>query len=151
MPALFKKYPHLSAYIIGLAVLVLGFIIIYTQIILREVGALGLTITPAIRLQTTLDNIGSGMFIFLTLVLGLGFTLAMIVAARIARLVRILPNWVHALAGFAAVLLILQILQIWRGINLIPAARELPDMLMLGGAGALSGYIYRALIERNRP
>ncbi|MBE8191817.1 MAG: hypothetical protein HAW65_04755 [Alphaproteobacteria bacterium] len=150
---IFTHRPRLAAYIIGLLILIASFTTIYTQIILGEIVNMGLAVPPTLRFTASAANFAS-MFVLWGAILAIAFTASMIIAARIARAIGILPIWVHAVSGWAGIAATLFLME-WGGeavlgVNIIVASRGLDGFIALSLAGLPAGYIYRALIERYR-
>ena len=78
----------------------------------------------------------------------IGFLIAMIVGHFIAKLVKILPDMVFALAGFAAMAVTLLSMKAVFQITAIGAAREWEGFLSLCVVGALAGYAFSAAKTR---
>ena len=74
---------------------------VQTQFNLGHLLALGIDVPFSTRISTTLHDIVSLQPLF-GVIFGIGFLIAMIVGHFIAKLVKILPDMVFALAGFAA-------------------------------------------------
>jgi hypothetical protein len=72
----------------------------------------------------------------------------MIVGSYIAGWVKILPDVVFALAGFAAMAVTLFALKAAFQLTAIGAAREWDGFLSLCVVGALSGYAFSAIVTR---
>ena len=81
-------------------------------------------------------------------IFGTGFLIAMIVGHFIAKWVKVLPDVVFALAGFAAIAVTLLALNAAFNITAIGAAREWDGFLSLCLCGALSGYAFSLARQR---
>lgn len=131
------------------AMLVLNIIgvVVSTQFNLGHLLALGVEVGFATRIQTTLFDILSMQPLF-GAIFGTGFFIAMIVGHFIAKWVKILPDLVFALAGFAAMAVTLMALKAAFNITAIGAAREWDGFLSLCLVGALSGYVFSLARQR---
>lgn len=124
---------------------------VQTQFNLGHLLALGIDVPFSTRLATTLQDIVSLQPLF-GLIFGSGFLIAMITGHFIARWVKILPDLVFVLSGFAAMSVTLFALKAAFDITAIGAAREWDGFLSLCLVGALSGYAFSVLRARlNRP
>lgn len=131
------------------AMLVLNIIgvVVSTQFNLGHLLALGVEVGFATRIQTTLFDILSMQPLF-GAIFGTGFFIAMIVGHFIAKWVKILPDLVFALAGFAAMAVTLMALKAAFNITAIGAAREWDGFLSLCLVSALSGYVFSLARQR---
>ena len=114
---------------------------VQTQFNLGHLLALGIDVPFSTRISTTLHDIVSLQPLFGT-IFGIGFLIAMIVGHVLAKLVKILPDLVFALAGFAAMGITLLALKAAVQITAIGAAREWDGFLSLCVVGALAGYAF---------
>ena len=89
-------------FLVGLLVLNIIGVIVSTQFNLGHLLALGVEVSFATRIQTTLFDIASMQPLF-GAIFGTGFLIAMVVGHFIAKWVKVLPDLVFALAGFAAI------------------------------------------------
>ena len=114
---------------------------VQTQFNLGHLLALGIDVPFSTRISTTLHDIVSLQPLF-GVIFGIGFLIAMIVGHFIAKLVKILPDMVFALAGFAAMAATLLSMKSVFQITAIGAAREWDGFLSLCVVGALAGYAF---------
>lgn len=114
---------------------------VQTQFNLGHLLALGIDVPFSTRLSTTVHDIVYLQPLFGS-IFGIGFLIAMIVGHVIAKLVKILPDLVFALAGFAAMAVTLFALKAAFQITAIGAAREWDGFLSLCVVGALAGYSF---------
>lgn len=114
---------------------------VQTQFNLGHLLALGIDVPFSTRISTTLHDIVSLQPLFGT-IFGIGFLIAMIVGHVLAKLVKILPDLVFALAGFAAMGVTLLALKAAFQLTAIGAAREWDGFLSLCVVGALAGYAF---------
>lgn len=114
---------------------------VQTQFNLGHLLALGIDVPFSTRISTTLHDIVSLQPLF-GVIFGLGFLIAMVVGHFIAKLVKILPDMVFALAGFAAMAVTLLSMKAVFQITAIGAAREWDGFLSLCVVGALAGYAF---------
>lgn len=134
-------------FLAGLLVLNIIGVIVSTQFNLGHLLALGVEVSFATRVQTTLFDIASMQPLF-GVIFGVGFLIAMIVGHFIAKWVKILPDLVFGLAGFAAVAVTLLALKAAFNLTAIGAAREWDGFLSLALVGALSGYAFSLTRQR---
>ncbi|MGB1405914.1 MAG: hypothetical protein ACPG8C_01850 [Parvibaculales bacterium] len=114
---------------------------VQTQFNLGHLLALGIDVPFSTRISTTLHDIVSLQPLF-GVIFGIGFLIAMIVGHFIAKLVKILPDMVFALAGFAAMAVTLLAMKAVFQLTAIGAAREWEGFLSLCVVGALAGYAF---------
>ena len=114
---------------------------VQTQFNLGNLLALGIDVPFSTRISTTLHDIVSLQPLF-GVIFGIGFLIAMTVGHFIAKLVKILPDMVFALAGFAAMAVTLLSMKAVFQITAIGAAREWEGFLSLCVVGALAGYAF---------
>lgn len=134
-------------FLAGLLVLNIIGVIVSTQFNLGHLLALGVEVPFATRVSTTLFDLASMQPLF-GMIFGTGFLIAMLVGHFIARWVKILPDLVFALAGFAAICVTLMALTAAFQITAIGAAREWDGFLSLGLVGALAGYAFSLVRTR---
>ena len=120
---------------------------VQTQFNLGHLLALGVDVPFSLRLTTTGHDIITMQPLFGS-IFGLGFLIAMIVGHFIAALVKILPDVVYALDGFAAMAVSLFALKAAFQITAIGAAREWDGFLSLCIVGALAGYAFSITATR---
>ncbi len=135
------------SFLVGWLILSFLGIAVSTQFVLAQLTGLGVEIPFGLRVSTTLHDMGSMLPLFGS-IMGLGFLIAMPVATLIARWVKILPELVYALAGFAAVAVILISMKLVFQLTAIAAARETSGFIALCLVGALAGYVYQQLSRR---
>ncbi|MDG1692094.1 MAG: hypothetical protein P8I95_07970 [Alphaproteobacteria bacterium] len=134
-------------FLAGLLVLNIIGAVVSTQYNLGHLLALGVDISFGTRLSTTFHDIYKMQPLF-GVIFGVGFSIAMVVATVIAKWVKILPNLVFAIAGFASMLVTLVSLTAAFQITAIGAAREWDGFISLCLVGALAGYAYCAVCAR---
>ncbi|MCH1569368.1 MAG: hypothetical protein L7U47_08145 [Alphaproteobacteria bacterium] len=120
---------------------------VQTQFNIGHLLALGIEVPFSKRLTTTLQDIVYLQPLF-GIIFGIGFLAAMIVGSYIAGWVKILPDLVFALAGFAAMGATLFSLKAAFLLTPIGAAREWDGFLSLCVVGALSGYAFSIVAAR---
>ncbi len=128
-------------FLAGLLVLNIIGAAVSTQFNLGHLLALGVDIPFGTRLSTTFHDIYKMQPLF-GVIFGVGFFIAMIVGTLIAKWVKILPNLVFAIAGFASMLVTLVSLTAAFQITAIGAAREWDGFISLCLVGTLAGYTY---------
>lgn len=138
---------HVLGFIAALLVLNIIGVIVSTQFNLSHLLALGIDVPFSVRLTTTLHDIVYMQPLF-GVIFGVGLLIAMIVGHFIAKLVKILPDLVFALAGFAAIAVTLLALKAAFQITAIGASREWDGFLSLCLVGALAGYAYSTASAR---
>ena len=120
---------------------------VQTQFNIGHLSALGIDVPFSIRLSTTLHDLAVMQPLFGG-IFGTGLLIAMIAGHYIARMVKILPDLVFALAGFAAIFVTLSALKAAFQITAIGAAREWDGFLSLCLVGALSGYVFSLTVTK---
>lgn len=122
-------------------------VIVSTQFNLGHLLALGVDVPFATRLSTTLFDLISMQPLFGS-IFGLGLLIALLVGNLITKWIKILPDLVFALAGFASVAVTLTALKAAFQITAIGAARQWDGFLSLALAGALAGYVFSLVRTR---
>ena len=142
--------PNLAQFLAFLTALIVLNVIgaaVQTQFNLGHLLALGIDVPFSTRLSTTLHDIVFLQPLF-GVIFGFGFLIAMIVGHFIAKLVKILPDMVFALAGFAAMAVTLLSMKAVFQVTAIGAAREWDGFLGLCIVGALAGYAFSVATTR---
>lgn len=134
-------------FLVGLLVLNIIGVIVSTQFNLGHLLALGVEVSFATRIQTTLFDIASMQPLF-GVIFGTGFLIAMIVGHFISKWLKVLPDLVLSVAGCAAMVVTLLALKAAYNITAIGAAREWDGFLSLALVGALSGYAFSLARQR---
>ncbi len=134
-------------FLAGLLVLNIIGAVVSTQFNLGHLLALGVDIPFGMRLSTTFHDVYKMQPLF-GVIFGVGFFIAMMVGHLIAKWVKILPNLVFAIAGFASMLVTLVSLTAAFQITAIGAAREWDGFISLCLVGALAGYAYALVSTR---
>jgi hypothetical protein len=131
----------------GLLVLNIIGAVVSTQFNLGHLLALGVDISFGTRLSTTFHDVIKMQPLF-GVIFGVGFFIAMVVGHFIAKWVKILPNLVFAISGFASMLVTRVSLTAAFQITAIGAAREWDGFISLCLVGALAGYTYSVVRTR---
>ena len=147
MSRFLPRRAQLLGFLVALLVLNIIGVIISTQFNLGHLLRIGVEVPFSLRLSTTLHDIVSMQPLFGS-IFGIGLLIAMVVATLIAKWVKILPDVVFALAGFACVVVTLTALKAAFQITAIGAAREWDGFLSLCLVGALAGYAYSVATAR---
>lgn len=122
--------------------------IIQTQFNLAAITGLGAPVPPALRLQTTLQDL-AGFAPVLAAVVGAGFLVALPLAAWLVRRLRrrALP---YTLAGAAAVAAAILLMNALLPVTAIAATRSVAGFLALSACGALGGLTFSRLAPQRR-
>jgi hypothetical protein len=118
-----------------------------TQSVMASLKGMGVSVSLADRLGTTLADL-SGMFALFMPLLAIALLLGFLVAAGI---IRWQPGWRsfgYPLAGFLAVLVMHLLVQSTTGIHPIPATRSMLGLVLQGLAGAAGGYVFHLVKAR---
>ena len=140
-----KTSPWLAAvlaYILSTALLTVLLSIAAAQFALGALIQIGVAIPFAVRLETTLHDIAN-MWPMLAPIFGTGLLVSLVVASLIARWVKVLPDLVFALAGFAAVATTIFAMEMALQLSGIVATRNLDGVIVFSLIGGLSAYAYR--------
>ncbi len=132
---------RLFAWLVAVLVTAVLGSLIQTQLNLAALEQLGLPIEPAVRWQTSLDDLIGFAPTWAALV-ALAFLIAFPVAAG---LMLWLPRWRRALLVLAGAVAIGSVLLAMRwslGLTAIAAARSLTGSILLLGSGAVGGWVY---------
>ena len=121
-----------------------------TQFALGALIDIGVDISFATRLQTTIHDLQS-MSPLVGIIFSLGLLIAFTVGNYISRLVGIVPAVVFALAGFASIAVTTKGLNSVLDITVIVATRQWDGYLAFCLIGALSGYVFQRLSARFSP
>ncbi len=140
---------HFFGFIVAWLVLSQLGIIISTQFVMASLVNMGVEVPFSMRLDTTWHDMVSMMPLF-SIIFGTGFLIAMLVGTVLTRWIKILPELVYTLAGFAAVGTTLWSIKTAFQITPIAAARSLTGIIALCLAGAVAGYIYQRMTNRPR-
>ena len=120
--------------------------IIQTQFNVAAITALGVPVPPAVRLQTTLQDL-VGFAPMLAAIAGAGFLVALPVAAWLARHLQ-RRTLLYTLAGATAVATAILLMNALLPITVIGATRSLAGLLALAACGALGGWTFSGLVPR---
>ncbi len=129
------------AFVVGVAIAGLLGTVLSTQFVLAELASLQVNVPMSDRIDTTTHDLLSMGPIY-TVVIGIGFLVAFVVARLLLPIIRIPRPLAFGLAGFAAVTVSIWAMSLIFGTMLIPAAREMTGYITLGAAGALGGMFY---------
>ncbi|MFU8896105.1 MAG: hypothetical protein ACNA8J_06935 [Gammaproteobacteria bacterium] len=121
--------------------------IIQTQFNLAAITALGVPVPPALRLQTTLQDL-VGFAPMLAAIAGAGLLVALPVAAWLARHLQ-RRTLLYALAGATAIATAILLMNALLPITAIGATRSLAGFLALAACGALGGWTFSRLAPRH--
>lgn len=124
--------------------------ILSTQMILANVQAMGLEVSPGVRMATTLQDI-LGMTSSYLLLITVAFILALPVAGWLAKRLPARSALLFASAGFVAIAALHVALQSALGIQAIAVTRTIPGLLGQCLAGAAGGWCYYLLRQRFSP
>lgn len=122
--------------------------VIQTQFNLAAIARLGAPVPPALRLQTTLQDL-AGFAPVLAAVVGAGFMVALPVAAWLVRRLR-RRALLYTLAGAAAVATAILLMNALLPITAIAATRSVAGFLALSACGALGGWTFSRLAPPRR-
>jgi hypothetical protein len=121
-----------------------------TQFILANVSAMGMEVTPGVRLQATFHDLVGLSGTYLPMI-AVALLIALSAATRLAKLFPGQRLVLFVLAGSLGLISIHVIIKAVLGLSGIAATRTLAGLLSQGLAGALGGYVYfavrRAFIE----
>lgn len=125
-----------------------------TQFILSNVSAMGLNVTPGVRLHATFHDILGLSGTYLPMV-AVALLLALLVAAGLGKYLPRYKALLFVIAGAAGLIAIHLIIKAVLGLSGIAATRTLAGLLSQGLAGALGGYVFvamrRAMTTASRP
>lgn len=128
--------------------------ILATQFILSRVAAMGMDVTPGVRLQATLHDILGLSGTYLPMV-AVALLLALLTAAGLGKFLPRYRSLLFVIAGAAGLIAIHVILKAVLGLSGIAATRTLAGLLSQGVAGALGGYVFvsmrRAMATAGKP
>lgn len=131
----------LFAYVVAVLTTYIIAVIFVSQFNIAEIVTLGQPVSFYERLSTTLHDLGSMVSLYLVLI-----ALALAIAWLFVGLV--LARWVsptlflYALAGFAGMVALHQILYLVFGMNPVAATRSVLGLLSQGAAGVVGGWLF---------
>jgi hypothetical protein len=141
----------LLAWLAATAVTTVAGSIIQTQYNLAAIVALGVHVPAGLRLRTTLQDL-IGFAPLLALVTAVGFMVAFLVAARLARSWPDRRSLWYTLAGAAALAVAIGAMNALLPVTPIGATRWLSGTVALAAAGGLGGWLFGRLSpRRERP
>lgn len=120
----------------------------HTQFVIGRLTDMGIAVSFADRLSTTLHDI-AGMAPLFGLVIAGGFLVAFLAGALVFRFAGTQRNVVYAVAGAVAIGVALSLMAMVFNITPIAGARSWAGFIAQMAAGALGGYVF-ALISRVR-
>lgn len=123
--------------------------VVQTQFNLAAIAGLGAPIPPALRLQTTLQDLAGFAPVFAA-VAGAGLLLALPVAAWLVRRLPARRALLYTLAGAAAVAAAILLMNTLLPVTPIGATRSLAGFLALSACGALGGWTFAGLAPGGR-
>lgn len=141
----------IGAYVAAAAVTYLAAAIFYTQQIIAKQSAIGAAYTPAQQVETYLAN-----FLGLSLygeVIAAALLIGFVLAAGLKRVLKPLAPVAYPLAGAAAVLAVIVLIENTAaagGAGAIGGARDALGLALQGLAGALGGMVFAAIAIRRR-
>jgi hypothetical protein len=121
--------------------------VVQTQFNLAAITGLGAPVPPALRLQTTLQDLAGFAPGFAAVAAG-GLLVALPVAAWLARRLPTRRVLLHTLAGTAAVVAAILLMNALLPVTPIGATRSLAGFLALAACGALGGWTFARLSTR---
>jgi hypothetical protein len=125
--------------------------IVQTQFNLAAISAIGAPVPFAVRLQTTLQDL-AGFAPTYAAVVAVGLLVAFLVTGRLVRRWPQRRTSLYTLAGAAAIITAILLMNAALPITGIGATRSLAGLIALGAAGALGGRLFAALAPfRARP
>lgn len=137
------------AWLVAVVVTAVTGSIIQTQFNLARIADLGAPVGLAERMQTTLADLLGFAPLWGIIVAG-GLLVALLVAGGLARL---WPRWsigLHVAAGFAAPFAALLIMEVMMPVTVVAAARSWPGLVLISLPGALGGWLYLAMLQRQK-
>lgn len=137
----------LKAYVASVFIAYLLASVAATQVVLSQVSAMGVGVSPADRLSASLHDLLGLASSYLVLI-AVAFALAMPMAAGLCRRLARQRALLYTLAGFTAIVALHMIMKAVLGVSGIAATRSLPGLLFQGAAGAVGGLCFHALTPR---
>jgi hypothetical protein len=136
------------AFVAAVAVTTILGAVFHTQFVIGRLTGLGVNVSGADRLSTTLHDIG-GMAPMFGMVIALGFLAAFLVGALVYRLAGVQRELIYVVAGAIAIAVALTAMAMVYNITPIAGARSWAGFAAQMLAGALGGYAF-AMLSRSR-
>lgn len=137
------------AWLAAVLVTAVGGSIVQTQLNIARIVELGVTVGWGERLDTTLQDL-LGFAPLWAIIVAAGLLLALLVAGGLSR------RWpgffvgLHVLAGFTAPMVALLIMEAMMPVTVVAAARSWTGMVLMSLAGAVGGWLYAGLLQRQK-
>lgn len=144
-----KVLSWFSAWLAAVMVTALSSSIVQTQLNIARIVELGVPVSWGERLQTTGQDL-LGFAPLWGIIVAAGLLVALLVASGLARRWPGRSILLHVLAGFAAPLVALLVMEAMLPVTVIAAARSWTGVLLISLPGALGGWLYLALLQRQK-
>ena len=120
--------------------------VVQTQLNIARIVELGQGVDPVERLATTGQDL-LGFAPLWAIIVAAGLLVALLVASGLSRRWPDLSLPLHALAGFAAPLVALLLMEVMMPVTVIAAARSWLGVVLMSLPGALGGWLYIVLLR----
>jgi hypothetical protein len=123
--------------------------VIQTQLNIARIVELGAEVGIGQRLETTLQDL-LGFAPLWAIIVAAGLLVALLTAGGLSRF---RPGWslgLHALAGLAAPLVALLLMEAMMPVTVVAAARTWTGLVLLSLPGAIGGLLYWLVIQRQK-
>ncbi len=142
-----KVLRWLTAWVAAVLVTALAGSVIQTQFNIARITGLGVDVDVGERLATTWQDL-LGFAPLWAMIVAAGLLVALPVADGLARRWPALSIPLHALAGFAAPVVALLAMEVMLPGTVIAAARTWTGLVLLSLPGALGGWLYLVVLQR---
>jgi len=145
-----KTFRWLLAWLIAVLLTAAVGSVIQTQLNIARIAKLGTPVDLTERLETTLQDL-AGFAPAWAIIVAAGLLVALLVAGGLGRKWPRHARWLHALAGFAAPLVALMVMEAILPITVVAAARSWTGVFLMSVPGALGGWLYfRVFTQRQK-
>ncbi len=137
------------AWLAAVLVTAIGGSVVQTQINIARVVELGVPVGLGERLETTLQDL-AGFAPLWAIIVAAGLLVALLVASALVHRWRRFPVGLHVLAGFAAPLAAVLIMDAMLPITAIAAARTGTGAVLISLPGGVGGWLYARLLSQRQ-
>jgi hypothetical protein len=123
--------------------------VVQTQLNLERIVELGVSLSLEQRVETTLADL-VGFAPLWAIIVAAGMLVALLVAGALARRWPHASLGLHLLAGFTAPLAALVIMNAMLPVTAIAAARGWAGIILISAPGAIGGWLYWLLLQRQK-
>jgi hypothetical protein len=123
--------------------------VVQTQLNIARIVELGTPVGIGERLETTLQDL-AGFAPLWAIIVAAGLLVALLVAGALSRRWPGLTVPLHVLAGLAAPAVALLAMEAMMPVTVVAAARTWTGLILMSAPGALGGWLYVVLLQRQK-